>query len=205
MQDCSDCSGQQADEATSRIDQIADAALRRFARYGYRRSSMDDIAKEAGLAKATLYLHFKSKDDIFRAMLARLGTRVEARCREAMAQEAPFPAKLAALLQAHFCTAFAAFGDGDHLVELKAVMADVASREIEAFEAVFAGFATALLAQAESAGEITLSRAGLQRDALVAALMLAAIGAKSGTMPSRDVYSARLRDLASVFSAALVA
>ncbi len=29
----------------ARIDQIADAALRLFARYGYKRSSMDDIAK----------------------------------------------------------------------------------------------------------------------------------------------------------------
>lgn len=74
----------------ARIDQIADAALRLFARYGYKRSSMDDIAKEAGLAKATLYLHFKGKDDVFRAMLNLLARRVEARCREVVAVPGPF-------------------------------------------------------------------------------------------------------------------
>ena len=41
-----------------RNDQIADAALRLFTRYGYKRSSMDDIAREAGFAGDAL-LHFK--------------------------------------------------------------------------------------------------------------------------------------------------
>lgn len=206
MSDCRDQAAPagDAEEATTRIDQIADAALRRFARYGYKRSSMDDIAKEAGLAKATLYLHFKGKDDVFRAMLARLGARVEARCREVMTLEAPFPARLAALLEAHHGMAYAAFGAGEHLPELKAVMTSVASSELQAFEDSFARFAGRLLDQAEATGEITLSRTGLKRDALVSTLMQAAVGAKVGLTSSCEVYGSRLRDLASVFSAALM-
>ena len=108
-----ECAPAPQDEAVTRIEQIADAALRRFARYGFKRSSMDDIAREAGLAKATIYLHFKGKDDVFRAMIARFTAQVAARCEAVMAQPLPFPVKLAALMLAHFGAGYAAFGDGD--------------------------------------------------------------------------------------------
>lgn len=203
MSDRSESSGAPADDTTSRIEQVADAALRLFARYGYKRTSMDDIAKEAGLAKATLYLHFKGKDDVFRAMLTLLGKRVEARCREVMVMKAPFPERLAALLRAHFATAFASFGAGEHLAELKVVIASVAGHELMVFESTFASFARQLFEEADKAGEIALSRTGLDVTVLVATLMQAAAGAKLGAMPSCETYDARLDDIAAVLAAAV--
>lgn len=204
MSDRSESSGAPvADEATSRIDQIADAALRLFARYGYKRSAMDDIAREAGLAKATLYLHFKGKDEVFRAMLALLGKRVEARCREVLAMEAPFAARLSALLHAHYGLAYASFGTGEHLPELKAVMASIAGPELQAFEQRFIGFAKRLLTEADAGGEITLARAGIGPDALIASLIFAAAGAKTGAAPSCEGYAERLDDIARIFAAAV--
>ena len=44
--------------------QIIDAAIRVFARHGYYKSRVSDIAKEAGMASGTIYLYFKTKDDI---------------------------------------------------------------------------------------------------------------------------------------------
>jgi len=44
--------------------QIIDAAIRVFARHGYYNSRVSDIAKEAGMASGTIYLYFKTKDDI---------------------------------------------------------------------------------------------------------------------------------------------
>lgn len=190
-------------DAKARVDQIADAALRLFARYGYKRSSMDDIAREAGLAKATLYLHFKGKDDVFRAMLDLLGRRVEARCREVVATEGPFPERLAALLQAHHGLAYASFGTGEHLVELKAVMNAIATQELRAFEQIFSGFARELLLQAESHGEVTLSRLPTGSEDWIASLLFAAAGAKLGPAPSAEDYAQRLAAIASVFAAAL--
>lgn len=192
-----------AEDANARTDQIADAALRLFARYGYKRSAMDDIAREAGLAKATLYLHFKGKDDVFRAMLDLLGRRVEARCREVVATPGPFPERLAALLQAHHGQAYACFGTGEHLVELKAVMNTIATRELQAFEQIFARFARELLRQAEKQGEITLSRLPTSAEDWVAGMLFAAAGAKLGTPPSAEDYARRLDGIASVFAAAL--
>src|SRR5258705_1122081 len=45
-------------------DAILDAAQRLFARYGYRKTTVDELAREAGIAKGTVYLYFKSKEEI---------------------------------------------------------------------------------------------------------------------------------------------
>ena len=204
MSDATEPSGAPgADEAGSRIEQIADAALRLFARYGYKRSSMDDIAREAGLAKATLYLHFKGKDDVFRAMLQLLARRAQTRCREVMIMRAPFASRLAALLQAHYGQAYASFGTGEHLIELKAVMASIAGPELQAFDQSFVSFARQLFVEAEKAGEIRLARSGVGLDELIASLMLAAAGAKMGEPPSCETYAARLESIARIFAAAV--
>lgn len=44
---------------------ILAAALALFGRYGYRRTSIDDIAREAGVAKGTVYLYVESKEALF--------------------------------------------------------------------------------------------------------------------------------------------
>jgi AcrR family transcriptional regulator len=45
-------------------------AARAFAEHGVRRSTMQSIAAAAGVAKATLYNHFRTKDDVVAALLA---------------------------------------------------------------------------------------------------------------------------------------
>ncbi|MCP2168909.1 TetR/AcrR family transcriptional regulator [Goodfellowiella coeruleoviolacea] len=46
---------------------VLDAALLVFARYGYRKASMDDVAKAAGISRPGLYFYFASKQELFRA------------------------------------------------------------------------------------------------------------------------------------------
>jgi AcrR family transcriptional regulator len=49
---------------------LLDGAARAFAENGVRRSTMQSVAAAAGVAKATLYNHFRTKDDVARALLA---------------------------------------------------------------------------------------------------------------------------------------
>nr|WP_321982594.1 helix-turn-helix domain-containing protein [uncultured Cohaesibacter sp.] len=53
---------------TSREHDILNAAKDCFLRYGYRRSSMDDIAQETGFSRPAVYQYFKSKEAIFNAV-----------------------------------------------------------------------------------------------------------------------------------------
>lgn len=57
------------DMRAERIPQIIQAAMVVFARNGFAQTRMEDIAHEAGLSKATLYLYFASKEDVIVAIL----------------------------------------------------------------------------------------------------------------------------------------
>ena len=50
-------------------EQLVQAARQVFVRYGYKKTALDDIAREARKGKSTIYYYFKSKDDIFKAVI----------------------------------------------------------------------------------------------------------------------------------------
>ncbi len=52
---------------SGRRQHVLDAALLVFARYGYRKASVEDIARAADISRPGLYLHFPSKQELFRA------------------------------------------------------------------------------------------------------------------------------------------
>ena len=82
--------------------QIIDAAIRVFARTGYYSSRVSDIAREAGIASGTIYLYFKTKDEIlvtlFREKMAEWVDLV----RREIATEPDPVAKLRRLVALHF-------------------------------------------------------------------------------------------------------
>jgi TetR/AcrR family transcriptional regulator, regulator of autoinduction and epiphytic fitness len=51
----------------TRRERVLTAALEVFGRYGFRKTSMDDVARAAGISRQGLYLHFASKEALFRA------------------------------------------------------------------------------------------------------------------------------------------
>ena len=50
-------------------EQLVQVARQVFARFGYKKTALDDIAKEARRGKSTIYYYFKSKDEIFKAVI----------------------------------------------------------------------------------------------------------------------------------------
>ena len=53
----------------SRQSAVLDAAVSAFARFGYRKTSMDDVARAAGVSRQGLYLSFANKEELFRRAL----------------------------------------------------------------------------------------------------------------------------------------
>ncbi|MGO8671472.1 MAG: TetR/AcrR family transcriptional regulator [Capsulimonadaceae bacterium] len=51
---------------------ILDAASDRMAYYGFKKTTIDEVAADAGVGKGTVYLYFESKEDIALAILARV-------------------------------------------------------------------------------------------------------------------------------------
>ena len=54
-----------------RADRILDAAAELMLRWGYNKTTIDDIARYAGVAKGTIYLHWKTREDLFLALMRR--------------------------------------------------------------------------------------------------------------------------------------
>jgi AcrR family transcriptional regulator len=55
----------------ARREELVDAALAIFGERGFRSTTLEDVAKQAGVSKGTVYLYFDSKDALFRAMVER--------------------------------------------------------------------------------------------------------------------------------------
>ena len=58
-----------AARAAERRQAIIDAALDEFIARGYAATRLDDVAKRAGVAKGTIYLHFKDKEALFQELI----------------------------------------------------------------------------------------------------------------------------------------
>src|SRR5215471_2532477 len=65
-------------ERKFREERILDAATTLLVRWGYRKTTVDDVAREAGVGKGTIYLHWKDKNALFRAAIWREQQRYSA-------------------------------------------------------------------------------------------------------------------------------
>jgi AcrR family transcriptional regulator len=74
------------EEVTSgRREQVLDAALTTFARFGYRKTSMEDVARAADISRPGLYFLFTSKQNLFRAAVVQALEQDVAAARDALA------------------------------------------------------------------------------------------------------------------------
>jgi AcrR family transcriptional regulator len=76
---------------------ILEAAQRRFEAFGYRRTGMAEIAREAGVAAGTLYRYFRNKEHIFFEVVRELNAGWLARAREAVSGPGTAAERLARL------------------------------------------------------------------------------------------------------------
>lgn len=68
---------------------LLEAARRHFERFGYRRTNVAGIARDAGVAAGTLYRHFDSKEELFRCVVAQCREEWMAIARRVLAEPLP--------------------------------------------------------------------------------------------------------------------
>jgi AcrR family transcriptional regulator len=87
-------------------DAILDAADRLLARFGYRKMTMDDLARETGIAKRTIYLHFRSKEEVALSSIDRVIACLLDHLRAIAAKPSPADARLREMLVARILFRF---------------------------------------------------------------------------------------------------
>lgn len=80
-------------------ERIIDAAIKLFTRLGYHETKLDEVARQAEIAKGTLYLYFKSKEDLFVQCLFDGHDRANQRAAEIIAAKKDTKDRLLELLE----------------------------------------------------------------------------------------------------------
>jgi AcrR family transcriptional regulator len=84
-------------------DAILEAAETLFQKWGIKKTTMEDIAREAGKAKSSLYYYFKDKEAVLEAVAMAQADRITRIVREEVAKKETAREKLLAYVYASFC------------------------------------------------------------------------------------------------------
>jgi AcrR family transcriptional regulator len=94
------CSPRWQRRAEDRPREICAAALDVFAEKGFAAAKLDEIARRAGVSKGTLYLYFKDKDELFRAVVRdTIGPDIDGLGSFILSSDRPFADSARILLQ----------------------------------------------------------------------------------------------------------
>lgn len=81
-------------QAESKKQIILDMATRVFSKYGYNKTSLDEIADEARIAKGTIYYYFKNKQELFLSVMATQAEEFVQEIRRQLKEQKGFENKL---------------------------------------------------------------------------------------------------------------
>lgn len=193
------------DGASTRPNAIVLAGLKLFAQYGYRKTSIDDIADAAQVAKRTVYLHFENKAAVFLAILEYLGDQVRQRCAAAEGAGGTAVDRLAGLLDAYYGMAFELFSKSEHMPELEETFSTLARARIGDLNTEYEDRLARFLRSLQRTGSIGGPPQGLIVEQIVHILVRAAEGAKHDpeVQGDRKGLERRLRELAILAIAAM--
>ncbi len=178
---------------STRRERILAVALEMFGRYGFRKASMDEIARSADISRQGLYLHFANKDALFRAAVRKeLDTALGdvSRCldEEGVALERRVVAALDAWLGRYVGSMLAP--DIGNLLQDPAVhLGDLVDPAIAAFDARLAAAIAAAMPEKDR------RRLGVTPEEIAGALHTVADGAKylsNARGESREEFVARM-------------
>ncbi|GAA2296542.1 TetR/AcrR family transcriptional regulator [Nonomuraea roseoviolacea subsp. roseoviolacea] len=179
------------DAADAKRDQVVSAALEVFGRYGFRRTSMDLIARAARMSRPAVYLHFSSKEDVFRAVAQRFAGDIVAAAERARRSGRPITDRLYDVL-AIKVESFVGTVEAEYRAELFAEAEVLVEDVMVAFEAEYLSVVEATLEDA--AGELDLLGVDLPAGDVAAVLVDAVAGiARQKADPA--VLRLRLRQL----------
>jgi AcrR family transcriptional regulator len=181
---------------------ILDAALGQFMRYGFRRTSMEDIARETGVSRASLYQHFRNKEEIFRSLAERLHEQTLESVEAALKAEGRLSDRVRGALEGKLVRFLDVVAESPHGAELVdesgRLCGDLAAATEERFQRLLGD----ALRDGARDGEIDLQGAGLSAPAAAELLRLAAHGLKPANADS-GLFRRRLQRLVDVFFAGL--
>jgi AcrR family transcriptional regulator len=144
------------EKAEPKSASILDAALPVFARYGFHKTTMVDIARAAGISRASLYLVFNSKEELFRAGSARAHERTMSDVESVLSSKGDVADRITAAISTFQEGLIAPFSKSENAKELFEINMQLAADITHAARSRLLQLLSKSLADAEARGEVDL-------------------------------------------------
>mgnify|MGYP000140750867 FL=1 len=178
---------------------ILESAWAAFSTYGFRKTSMDDIARGAGMSRPALYLHYRNKEAIFAGLVeGHYGLALET-VAGALASEGRLSERLHAAFEAQGGPAMQAMMDSPHGLELFEAGMSAAGEEIAAGEKALQGVYAEWLSKETADGRVDLPGEATE----IARVFCSAMKGIKHTSQDYASYASGVAQLAALFGAAL--
>jgi AcrR family transcriptional regulator len=184
---------------------ILDAAHDQFSQYGFRKTSMDDIARSLGISRASLYSHFENKDEIFRCVSVSIHERALDKANRLLqdSEKNDLTERVANALLARHGPFQRAVVESQHGAELYDEYSRLCGEVVIQSQKRFESMLASTLRSAARTGEIDLKKNGLSAANAAELLNLSAAGLKRGASDMKS-FETRVRRLAKVLIAGLM-
>ena len=177
---------------------VYEAAAEVFAQYGFRRTTMNDIAQGAGISRPALYLMFDNKENLFCELAAyRLNQAVD-QAISTLAETGELNARFIAALLIFEKIYYEPISDSPHGAELMDTNQSLATEEMmKGFSKLVTAFAK-VLKEAEKSGEASFQNTALTPKAFVE-LLFTALGGIKKKAKSTAEFRKNTEQLARIF------
>ena len=193
-----------SDREASKRYRILTAAKKCFLDYGFKKTSMSDIAKQADMSRPALYLHFDNKETIFCEMVEQLHQQTLAEAATVLEQKhLNIIERLNKAFECRTVFLFATVNDSTHGSELTDINNKIAFQINRTSIDRFVQLISQTLTVAESKNEIQLKKLDLTATQAAELLVNSASGIKQAATSTED-FRARLKRLISMFEWATV-
>ena len=163
-----------------------------FLRYGVKRTSIDDIAREVGIAKGTIYLSFDSKAALFAAIADRLCASMLSDAERIAIDATPPAGRIVEVLDCYIGRMHRLIAESPHIAELTASREALATQAFQTLDGQIRALLSAVLGEA-----------GIDRDDAAAMFIAAGLGTLQTGDAAAQPYRARLSAMVDTLVAGL--
>ncbi|MEM0929153.1 MAG: TetR/AcrR family transcriptional regulator [Pseudomonadota bacterium] len=181
---------------------VFDAAASVFAQYGFRRTSMNDIAQAAGISRPALYVLFENKEDLFRQLASNRQNEAISEAVSILEQDAPFTERFTLAILAYERIYYEPIAGSPHAAEFMDTALGLVSDDMMKRHNRLVQYLSDVIDQAAGEGHVSLKRIGMKTKAFVELLMSSIGGQKKSATSVRD-FRQRVKHVTSVFLASI--
>ncbi|MEM7662849.1 MAG: TetR/AcrR family transcriptional regulator [Pseudomonadota bacterium] len=183
---------------TTKRETVFEAATTVFSRYGFRRTSMSDIAEMAGISRPALYLLFENKEDLFRQLAMDRQNEAIDSASDILSKPGSLNDRVINALLTFERIYYEPVAQSPHGEELMDLSQSIVSEDMKAGLDRLIALLTQAVEDAISKGEADLSdKASTSRGFIE--LLMSSIGGQKKAAVSTKEFRRRVEDVASIF------